>query len=384
MCSPTPTRKKHQPQQARRGVAVVLAIFFLVILLVFVAIAIDFGYLVNARAEMQRTADAAAMAACWDYADQISNDETHANAASVAVLSAGAAAHDNAVCGAAPNLYATDFRWGHLNDFTNRAEPLDTSNPLNFNAIEITLRRTATQNGEIPFFVAPMFGQDGIGSQATATAAIVRDIAGFSTPVDGTNLDILPIAVKETLWNSLLAGNGSDDWTWNKSTKRITPGGDGVVEINIYPRDNASSGNSGTVDIGPSNNSTSHLSYQITDGITAADLAHHGGSLAFNDEGILELNGDTGISAGIKDDLASIRGKPRIVPIFRKVQGPGNNAQYTIVAWGGVRIMEVKLTGAKNQKRVVIQVAPMVTKGVIPSDVSGTSQYVYSPVVLVR
>ena len=112
-------------------------------------------------------------------------------------------------------------------------------------------------------------------------------------------------------------------------------------------------------------------------------MAYHGGSLEFNDDGELELNGDTGISAGAKDELTSIKGEPRLIPIFSKVTGPGNNAQYTIVHWAGVRIMDVKLTGAMNQKRVTIQPCPMVVSGVIPSGES-TSSFVYTPVVLVK
>jgi hypothetical protein len=66
------------------------------------------------------------------------------------------------------------------------------------------------------------------------------------------------------------------------------------------------------------------------------------------------------------------------------VSGNGNNANYTIVKWQGIRIMHVKLTGSMSQKKVMIQVAPAMTPGTIPSTTSGTSKYVFSPVVLVR
>jgi hypothetical protein len=112
-------------------------------------------------------------------------------------------------------------------------------------------------------------------------------------------------------------------------------------------------------------------------------LEHHGGTLDLGEDGEMDLNGDTGISAGVKDELDSIKGQPRLIPIFSQVVGPGNNANYTIVHWAGIRIMEVKLTGAMNQKRVIVQPAPMVMSGVIPST-ENTSDYVYSPVVLVK
>jgi hypothetical protein len=49
-----------------------------------------------------------------------------------------------------------------------------------------------------------------------------------------------------------------------------------------------------------------------------------------------------------------------------------------------VRILDVKLTGQMSGKRVVVQPAVVVMPGLIPSEVEGTSQLVYSPVHLVR
>ena len=86
----------------------------------------------------------------------------------------------------------------------------------------------------------------------------------------------------------------------------------------------------------------------------------------------------------MKDALEAIKGKPRIIPIFRTLTGNGNNAQYGIVAWVGVRILDVKLTGSNNSKRVIIQPANIVTKGGIPNDTGQSSWYGYSPVKLIR
>jgi hypothetical protein len=116
-------------------------------------------------------------------------------------------------------------------------------------------------------------------------------------------------------------------------------------------------------------------------------LAYHGGSVELNaaNNYELDLNGDTGISAGVKDELNAIIGQPRMIPIFKECQFPGNNAQYTIVHWWGVRIMEVKLTGPMNKKRVMIQLARVITRGGIEtSDDVQTSTFVYSPAWLIR
>ena len=61
--------------------------------------------------------------------------------------------------------------------------------------------------------------------------------------------------------------------------------------------------------------------------------------------------------AAIKDELESIIGLPRAIPLFSEVTGNGNNAMFTVVGFAGIRIMEVKMTGAMSKKRVIIQPA---------------------------
>jgi hypothetical protein len=57
---------------------------------------------------------------------------------------------------------------------------------------------------------------------------------------------------------------------------------------------------------------------------------------------------------------------------------------YKIVKWQGIRIVDVKLTGPMSKKHVTIQIAPVCGPGMIPSTVTGTSSYVYSPAVLLE
>jgi hypothetical protein len=70
-----------------------------------------------------------------------------------------------------------------------------------------------------------------------------------------------------------------------------------------------------------------------------------------------------------------------MITIFRTVSGNGNNAYFTIVKFVGIRIVDVKLTG--NPKHILIQPAVVVTNAVIPST-EGTSERIYSPIVLVK
>jgi hypothetical protein len=164
----------------------------------------------------------------------------------------------------------------------------------------------------------------------------------------------------------------------------VEAGSDGLVEVNLFPQGTGAPGNRGTVDIGKSNNSTADIARQIVNGISPSDFAAMGGKIEFDASGKISLNGDTGVSAGVKDELASIMGQPRVIPIFSTVSGNGNNAQYTIVKWQGIRIVNVQLTGSMSTKNIMIQVASVLAKGEIPATTPGSSSSVYSKVALVK
>jgi hypothetical protein len=96
------------------------------------------------------------------------------------------------------------------------------------------------------------------------------------------------------------------------------------------------------------------------------------------------LNGDTGISAGIEASLQSIIGDIRAIPIFTQVSGPGNNANYTIVKFVGVRIMAVKLSGGPTQRYLRVQPAAFMTRNGIRGNVPVTVDTVLSQPVLIQ
>jgi hypothetical protein len=231
---------------------------------------------------------------------------------------------------------------------------------------------------------------------ATATAAILSNFNSFKIPSNSDTLGILPFALDKYTWDAMLAGTvtagadgglGTDLWSYTSSTGAVSSGSDGVHEVNLYPQKSVQStapGNRGTVDIGPSGNSTADIARQIVYGVNSSDMSAIGGSLSFDSNGHLYLNGDTGISAGVKDELTSIKGKPRIIPIFDVVAGNGNNAQYEIVAFAGVRITDVQLTGKMKAKHVTIEPADVSTMGGSSNGGTTKSYYIYSPVWLVR
>lgn len=373
-------------EKNRKGNILALTMFLMVGLLGFVAFATDIGYLLVARAQLQGTADSAALSAAWDLIDEdaVASSSNPYGIGSKARLRAAEYAALNPVIGQTPSLDANDVEVGYLANPSDSAEAINTTGMFPPNAIRVMVRRDEYQNGEIGMFFAKVFNYDKGTASAESTAAIFASFNGFREPSDGSNLGILPFALDEDTWNDLLAGVGDDDWKWDTSSQQATSNWDGVLEINLFPQGTGSPGNRGTVDIGSSNNSTADIARQIVDGVSASDLAYHGGKIELDAGGELSLNGDTGISAGVKDELASIIGEPRIIPIFSQVAGPGNNAQYTIVKFVGVRIMEVKLTGKMSSKRVIVQPATVVTLGGIPNPNNTTSHFIYSPPRIIR
>ena len=368
----------------RRGAISVLTAVMLVVMMAFMAFSIDLGYLHVTRSQLQRAADAGAMAAAWQLVDEEALTGGDEGTAAAAREAAEEFVANNEVLGDAPALGEEDVEVGYLTDFSDATQAIQTNGLYASNAVRVTVRRDEEQNDAVPLFFARVLGLDSTALHAEATAAIITSIGGFQAPSDGGNLGILPFALDQTTWNAMIAGGGTDNWTWNEANETITAGADGIREVNLYPQGTGSPGNRGTVDIGSSNNSTADIARQIVDGVSPDDLEYHDGELKFDSNGELALNGDTGISAGVKDELTSIKGEPRVIPIFTQVVGPGNNANYTIVKFVGIRILDVKLTGSMSSKRLTVQPANVVLRGAIPAPTAQTSQFVYSPVWLVR
>ncbi len=294
----------------------------------------------------------------------------------------------NPVCRSGPTLDSSaqsqDVQIGY---FANpRIETLSNDSSQPFFGVQVKVSRTADKNGEIPFFFGKIFGDQGIPMETTARAIMAQRISGFSLPpTSSETIDVLPFALDLQTWLGLFSGCVSNNYAFDATDSTVSSGHDGIGEVNLYPQGTGSPGNRGTVDIGGANNSTNDIARQILYGISAQDLVDLGKPLTIAPNVELTLNGDTGISAGVKDELESIIGQKRCIPVFSSVCGNGNNATYTIVRWVGVRILNVKLTGKMSGKQLIVQPAPLVARNaVIATDGGTSSDFVLSPVILAR
>ncbi len=144
----------------------------------------------------------------------------------------------------------------------------------------------------------------------------------------------------------------------------IVDGRDGVLEISIYPLGNEP-GNFGTVDIGSASNGTPDLRRQILYGPNEEDLSYYeNNEINPSESDPLILEGDTGISAGMKDAIEAIIGQCRGILLFSSVSDNGNNTAYVIVDIVGTRWMHVDFNG--QNKVLVIQPCPLSDPSGIP------------------
>ena len=379
--SRNPVRSPHAMARQRRGVAAVFGLMLTVSLVALLAVTLDFAHVHVAETELRRSADAAAMAACWEmYDQQAAEQHSDYGIEGAATEAANVFAYSNTVGQESPQFAYEDVELGTY----GVDQSWDTSAASAFNAVRVTLRRQAGSNGELPLFFGSITGRQTQSLQTTATAAMFHSIEGFYEPAESDEtIDILPFALDLESWLAAVAGASDDEYA--NVNGSIQSGSDGIFETNLYPKGTGAPGNRGTVDIGGANNSTSDLSRQILHGISKQDFIALGHPLEFDGNGVLRLNGDTGISAGVKDELATLIGKKRIIPIYTSVSGNGNNAMFTIVRWEGVRILDVKLTGKMSGKRVMIQPAKVLARNA-KIDFTGThsSSHLVTPVMLVE
>ena len=159
----------------RRGVVAVQVAVIMALLVGFAALTIDVGVIYNTRADLQRTADAASLAAVAKLSDYSTGDP---------IPLARAAALDltqrNHVFGQEVSIdLETDLEFGRatFNPETGLYEFTPTE--VTPDAVRLRVRHTKDSiNGAVPLFFAQIFGVDETEISAQATAIMVpRDIA---------------------------------------------------------------------------------------------------------------------------------------------------------------------------------------------------------------
>ena len=369
----------------RRAVIMVMNGLFATSACILCGLVVDVGNICVSKAELQRSADASALAAAAVLQDRydLNGQPTPALVAYNARNMACEYVQSNPCRGVAMTLPRNDGNSENgdlvLGRYNAKTGEFDASSSK-YNSAYVFTRRDNVQNGQIPLYFGGLIGMPSINGNAEAAAYVETDIRGFGIETGAkATCGLLPFSLDVNVWQKRIA-LGIDDFTHDPVNQTVSSGSDEVLEISLYPG-RLEPGNFGTVDFGSRNNSTSDLSRQILNGLNADDFSYFSDNkLQLGEDGTLVLNGDTGLSATIQSDLNAIRGQSRILPLHEATWGNGDNAYFRVVAFVGVTILDADLNGAMRNKYVKLQPSYTSDDTAIGGGQEGvTSKFVFMP-----
>ena len=364
---------------APKGAITVMVAIMLVVLLGCAALAIDIGHLYVARTELQRAADASALAGAMalgrgseddPYGDYYRfSEDVYSQAEKYANL--------NAVVGRGVVLNRnSDIKIGYLQyprDLTASLQivPLDSCN-----AVQVIARRDSSNaDGRVGLFFAHIWGIN--SSNVSASAIAVLDDR-FYAYAPGTGGPVIPFSLDEDIWNDqIVNGNGPDEYSYDGETENVRLSPDGNPEVKLFPEkiketdeEEDGAGNFGIVHIGPGEGAlgTSVIVAQIENGISGDDLAcmtgepmikfYHqiSGEPVVYDAVSYDILADPGLKVGLKDAMEAKIGKTVGFFLHSAVSDTGANTVFHVVGMRFGRVMKVDLLG--GGKAIVIQPAP--------------------------
>lgn len=361
-------RKTVKADRERQGVILVLSALMMVAMVGLIAFTVDYGYLLKVRTDLQRSADAAALAAVQDLIRKPDGTQDLNKARATVITYARNNVDDSSF-----QVASADILIGRYDPATiySGSTLLNTGT---FDTVRVTLRRDGATNPKAPLFFARVLGLKNATITATATAVLQK--VEFLDP--GT--EILPFATPLDLWNSLAAGQ---TWTAYGNGKLKDQTGKTVP------------GDWGTIDIGSTGNSTSDLNSQILDGLHQTDLdaLYSDGRIpqkTYIDSSVpASMQGDTGLSSGLKQSVVEVQGQKKLIPIYDQLAGhfAGNNVEIHVVGWGVVTVIDSKWQGETNTY-VILQKSHLYDGKLSPKgSLSATTGYVdgaYTSPVLVK
>lgn len=315
-------------QHKRKGAIAVFTAILLVPLLGMVAFTVDYGYILKKRADLQRAADAAVLAAVRD-------------------LLPDADGYQDLVKVRARVREYVAYNLKEIPDFVvldsdieiGRYDPSSVYDNFTlldwgtFDTVRVTLRFDQQANSPVSLFFARLLGINESAVHATSTAILQK--GSRLTPGVG----VLPFTIPKAEWDNTQPGE-----VWSIY-------GDGRLEDNIG---NTIPGNWGTLDIGANLNSTSDMRNQILNGLRQFDLdaLYTQGripSSEYIDSRVpLNMTGDPGISSGLKLAVTAIEGQQRLIPIYDSAVGDGSHVEFHVVGWAVCEVIDSHWGGDKN------------------------------------
>lgn len=357
----------------RKGVVAVMVMVILMGLLGFAALTVDVGAMYNVRADLQRTADAAALAGASAFTtDDMMRVRMGTGGSSVlAAVTASSTSLTHQYAGlnlslgaSSSDLLSADIVIGWLLLNNDTSEVIHTNpQPKDFNAVGVTTRRSQGANGAHTLTFASLMGFSSTELGAWAVAVFDDRVSGL-TVTDGAT-DVMPLSMSRAAFDQDL-GSGGDQYAWDDATSSVSGTSDGIREIRIYPYPLSGSGysegdgNFGMLNIGTGNQGVEAERDQIEYGTPASDFELEIGTsqMDFSVGGSAnsyDITGSPGLEATLESELANRIGDVVGIFLHDGVILSGANATYTIADIRYVRIMAVKLTGQPSLRGVFVQ-----------------------------
>lgn len=387
--------KKHR----RRGAVAPFAAVLCAFLLGMVAFAVDIGWIVLTKHQLQNAADAAALAGIDPLMDGFVNYSLASNPSDKNIIltdsmtKAKKLAKEFAsynMAGGKENLELldADIEFGFQDDKGKyTAVPTYKGFP---NTVKVVLRRDKSANGRLDLFFGQVLGlsETDVDARASATAMGGTVVNFKKTP--GKNIGMLPITFDVKDWDHFVATGESPDGN-------IYRHANGVAQINIYPV-TKDKGNFGMLSLNDSHVGASTMADWIHNGMRASDISalEANGHLPLSQRDMTkwDWNGVNGFKAANVMDINEYVGQEFILPLFKafsypddsgssnssggngKGNGNNNNSSssvyqagvgqgskydYNIVRFVGIRVAEPD----RRNRDVILQPAPFVDTSVI-------------------
>ncbi len=386
-----------RPKDKRRRAVVAVQVAVSAFLIIgFAALTIDVGVMYNTRADLQRAADAAALAGVSAYtSDEMMQVRLGQGSPSLlyeVLSSAGsrvdAFAASNPSLGTATTLIeANDVVTGWI-DVTSATSPIQSAVPADaHNAVRVVARRSNQgPNGPVELSFSSIFGFSETESSASAVAVFDDRAAGFCTEEDARIL--MPFTIHEDIFAAELVG-GSDNYGYDDDSESVINGSDGIREIKLYPYVDAP-GNFGLLNIGTPNQGVPALGDQIENGVPPEDVEAEIGTttLTFYDECgdpiTLDITGSPGLDVALQPSIETRVGDVVAFLLHDQVVDGGSNTVYTITQIRFGRVMDILLQGASFSRGFWIQPLSYSGPGVVISEHAGSSNGLAGRIVLAR
>jgi hypothetical protein len=285
----------------------------MIVLMFIGGIVVDSGYVFSGRTDLQAAVDSAALAALPFLLD---HDYDGATNEAVAYAAANSALGTPVVLNG-----ATDVEFGTW-DWDTRTFVLGGTEP---NAVRVTARRTTgSPGGPLPLFFGRFLGQDEAGVSATAIGALDPRVKGLEGGLIPFTADI-----------GYIDADGDGEYDIGRT-------------IDFFPFRH-SPGNFGTLDFDAGSNPTPVLGGWIRYGYDQPFVIPP-------DPGYVDVEGDPGISDGIKDDVAARIGDVVVITVHSYLGGQGGTTQYRVTGLVAVRIIDAKLTGPLEDRFIQAEI----------------------------